>query len=78
MEEPKINQKSPFSLELEKGVYMWCACGHSSKQPFCDGTHKGSGLAPVKIEIQEKKNVSLCGCKHSNNKPFCDGTHAKL
>jgi len=78
MENPKIAQKAPFSLELEKGVYFWCACGQSSKQPFCDGTHKKTDLTPIKFEIKEKRMVYLCGCKHSHNKPFCDSTHTKI
>jgi CDGSH-type Zn-finger protein len=65
-------------LDLEPGTYYWCACGKSNNQPFCDGSHKGSGFTPKKIEIEEKKKAALCGCKHSKNGAFCDGTHKKL
>jgi CDGSH-type Zn-finger protein len=75
MEEPKIAAKIPDVSYLKKGEYYWCACGKSSKQPFCDGTHKGSNFTPVRFEITEDKTVALCMCKHSSNKPFCDGTH---
>ncbi len=78
MEDPKIAQKAPYVLELEQGTYYWCSCGKSSKQPFCDGSHKGSEFTPEKVEIEEKKKVALCGCKHSKNGAFCDGAHAKL
>jgi len=78
MEKPKIAQKAPYVLELEPGTYYWCACGKSSNQPFCDGSHKGSSFAPTKVEITEAKKVALCGCKHSSNGAFCDGTHQKL
>ncbi len=78
MEEPKIAQKSPYVLDLEPGTYYWCACGKSNNQPFCDGSHKGSGFTPKKIEIEGKKKAALCGCKHSKNGAFCDGTHKKL
>ena len=37
---PKIAAKAPAVLDLEPGTYWWCACGLSSKQPFCDGSHK--------------------------------------
>jgi len=47
-------------------------------QPFCDGSHKGTGLGPKKVEITEAKTVAWCACKHSQNAPFCDGTHAEL
>jgi CDGSH-type Zn-finger protein len=75
---PKIAQKEPYGQELEAGKYWWCACGHSNNQPFCDGSHKGTGFQPVKIVIEEKKKVWFCGCKHTGNKPFCDGTHKKI
>ncbi len=78
MEEPKIAQKAPYVLDLEPGTYYWCSCGKSSKQPFCDGSHKGTKFVPEKIEIAENKKVALCGCKHSKNGAFCDGAHAKL
>jgi CDGSH-type Zn-finger protein len=78
MSEPTIAQKAPFTAELEAGTYWWCACGRSANQPFCDGSHKGTGFTPVKLEIGEPTKVWLCGCKHSGKKPHCDGTHKKL
>ncbi|HWO99929.1 MAG TPA: CDGSH iron-sulfur domain-containing protein [Methylococcus sp.] len=78
MNEPVIPQKAPFGLELPPGKYWWCACGRSAKQPFCDGSHKGTGLSPIPFELTETKTLWLCGCKHTCNQPYCDGTHAKL
>ena len=78
MSEPVIAQKGPFVLKMESGSYWWCACGKYGKQPFCDGSHKGSTFTPMKTEIAESKQVAWCGCKHTNTKPFCDGSHAKL
>jgi len=78
MPEPKIAQRSPFVQPTAAGTYAWCACGGSQNQPFCDGTHKGSGFTPVKVTIAEAKTVAWCGCKHSKHPPFCDGTHATL
>ena len=75
---PKIAKSSPFVLDMEAGTYFWCSCGKSAKQPFCDGSHKGSEFRPVKTVLEEPKKVAWCGCKHSANKPFCDGAHAKL
>jgi len=76
--EPEVAQKAPYVVEVEPGTYWWCACGKSAKQPFCDGTHKGSGFTPVKTEITEAKKVYFCGCKHTANAPFCDGKHKSL
>lgn len=78
MTEPKIAQKSPFVIEVEPKKYAWCACGRSQNQPYCDGSHKGTGITPLIVEIKEKKKVAWCGCKHTGDKPFCDGTHSTL
>jgi CDGSH-type Zn-finger protein len=78
MEEPKIAQKAPFKLEMDPGDYAWCACGRSKNQPFCDGSHKGTGITPVVHVVTEKGRVAWCGCKRSGNKPLCDGTHRSL
>lgn len=78
MSNPVIAQTKPYIVELEAGDYWFCACGKSAKQPFCDGSHKGSGLSPKKFTVDEKRKVGLCGCKHSKNSPFCDGTHKAL
>jgi CDGSH-type Zn-finger protein len=77
-ETPNIVQKAPFVLELAPGKYYWCACGKSKKQPFCDGSHKGSSFTPVLFELQESRKIAFCGCKMTDNKPLCDGTHKKL
>ena len=78
MAEPNIAQKGPYRMKMEPGKYYWCACGKSSNQPFCNGSHKGTEFSPVMVEITEDKQVSWCGCKKSGNKPFCDGTHHNL
>lgn len=78
MEKPIIAAKSPAALNLEQGTFFWCACGKSKNQPFCDGSHQGSGIFPVQFKIDAKKEVYLCQCKQSKNKPFCDGSHNTL
>ena len=78
MNEPNIFQKSPIVQKTEPAEYWWCACGRSKIQPFCDGSHKGTGLGPKQVQITEAKTVAWCACKHSKNAPFCDGTHSTL
>ena len=75
MSEPTVAQRGPYVKEVEAGNYAWCACGNSKNQPYCDGSHRGTGFVPVRVAITEKKTVAWCGCKHSHNKPYCDGTH---
>ena len=78
MADPIIFRKAPMVQKAEPGTYWWCACGQSQRQPFCDGSHKGTGLAPLKVEITQAGTVTWCACKHSKKAPFCDGSHAKL
>jgi CDGSH-type Zn-finger protein len=79
MADPTPAQKAPYSVQLEAGkTYAWCACGRSANQPFCDGSHKGTGLAPEVFKADSSRQAALCGCKQTGDKPFCDGTHARL
>jgi CDGSH-type Zn-finger protein len=76
---PLVAKAGPYVVELEAGKrYWWCACGRSRNQPFCDGSHQGTGIEPIEFSVDENKKYGLCGCKHSHNKPFCDATHHKL
>ena len=68
---PVIAQKAPFPVEVEEGKYcFWCACGKSKNQPFCDGSHKDTGLAPVKFTAPASTKVFFCGCKKSAKHRF--------
>lgn len=76
---PRIAATEPFAIEVEDGkTYFWCACGLSQKQPFCDGSHKGSGITPVKYTAEAARRVWFCGCKQSARAPLCDGAHKRL
>jgi CDGSH-type Zn-finger protein len=73
---PHCPQKSPYAIEVEEGkTYFWCTCGLSQKQPFCDGTHKGTGMKSLSFTADKTGTVWLCGCKKTGKQPFCDGTH---
>lgn len=79
MSEPVVAQKAPYPVEVIEGQrYFWCACGRSQTQPFCDGSHKDTGMAPIAWSAEEDKTLYFCGCKHTTGAPFCDGAHAKL
>ena len=51
---PVIAQRSPIAIEVETGkTYFWCQCGLSSKQPFCDGSHKSTAFTPIRYHAEE-------------------------
>ena len=78
MNKPIRAGDSAIALEVEKGKsYFWCSCGKSSKQPFCDGSHKGSEFTPMAYKAEESKKLFFCACKQTDNQPFCDGSHNK-
>ncbi len=79
MSVPTIAQKGPYPVQVEAGgSYYWRSCGLSETQPFCNGSHAGTGLSPRKFGATETKMVYLCGCRNSKSGVFCDGSHAEL
>ncbi|MCF8019533.1 Iron-binding protein [Petrocella atlantisensis] len=82
-EQDKI--KSPMEVELKAGeTYHWCACGKSSTQPFCDGSHECEGFAPLAFTAEKNETIEvcntffLCTCKQTKTPPYCDKTHKKF
>lgn len=66
----------PIAVELKAGQrFSWCRCGKSKTDPICDGSHKGTGITPLRITPEADKTVYVCGCKKTGNPPFCDGSH---
>lgn len=67
-------------LEANKN-YLWCSCGLSKTQPFCDMSHVkynkeyGTDLKPVPFKADKTKRALLCRCKHTRNPPYCDFSH---
>ncbi len=79
MSDAVVAQKEPYPIDVEAGKeYYWCACGRSAKQPFCDGSHKDTGITPLLFKADKSKTVFFCGCKQSKRKPVCDGSHGRL
>ena len=71
MGDPVVAQKASIPVEVEEGKhYFWCLCGKSAKQPFCDGSHKDTGMTPLKITAPANKKVFFCGCKNQLNRHF--------
>jgi len=81
MADAVIASRKPFYRDLQVGrTYLWCACGRSKRQPFCDGrSHEGTGIEPVRYTCtMENEEALFCGCKQTATPPFCDGTHSNL
>ncbi|HEY0974601.1 MAG TPA: CDGSH iron-sulfur domain-containing protein [Solimonas sp.] len=78
--QPLIATRKPFLIEaLPPGEYRWCACGRSQSQPFCDGSHSGTGIEPMPFTVKRNTGTLwLCGCKHTRHPPHCDGAHNRL
>jgi CDGSH iron-sulfur domain-containing protein 3 len=71
-----IANKSPYTVEVEAGkIYVWCSCGRSARQPFCDGAHAGTDKRPVAYKAEKSETVYFCGCKQTQSPPLCDGAH---
>ncbi len=86
MDLPIIISKSPIKVEVKAGQkYFWCSCGLSSKQPFCDGSHKkhkdengNSIMKSIEFEAKQDGFAFFCNCKKSKKGAICDGSHKYL
>ena len=78
MPKAHIVDRRPHKIQLTPGEHYWCACGKSANQPFCDGSHTGTGITPLAFTVGEETEGFLCLCKQSGNAPYCDGTHKSL
>ena len=79
MNKPQIAQYKPYRVAVEAGEsYLWCSCGLSKTQPFCDKSHIGTDFKPVTYTATDSRAVLFCGCKHSAAGPVCDGSHNNL
>jgi glutamate synthase domain-containing protein 2/CDGSH-type Zn-finger protein len=76
---PVIADIKPVKVSLTKDdEYYFCACGRSSNQPYCDGSHAGTDFKPLSFVAEATEDAYLCQCKHSASAPFCDGTHKQF
>ena len=79
MTEPACPQKAPCPVPVKTGeTYWWCACGRSAGQPFCDGSHAGTGIEPLAYTATSDRTVFFCGCKRTAKPPLCDGSHNRV
>ncbi|MEB3322244.1 MAG: glutamate synthase-related protein [Synechococcaceae cyanobacterium] len=79
MGQPVVAATTPITVTLEAGrEYLYCSCGRSADQPFCDGSHRGTGFTPLPFRVEKDRRAALCRCKRTADAPYCDGSHADL
>ncbi len=72
-------QSKPFEVQTKTGdTIEFCMCGKSQNGPYCDGSHKGSGISPKVVTYDKDATLHACGCQQSKNRPLCDGTHKSI
>ncbi|GAA53800.1 CDGSH iron-sulfur domain-containing protein 3 mitochondrial [Clonorchis sinensis] len=84
---PAVAEYGPKRLDklIPGKVYLWCSCGLSKSQPWCDGSHKPTHFRPLRWVVPATKpdsvqasSHSICQCKYTSTPPLCDSTHNQL
>ena len=69
----------PTICEFAEGQdFLWCRCGRSHNQPFCDGSHHGTKLKPLLCSAKRDGRLKLCQCKRTKSPPYCDNSHSLI
>ena len=68
----------PLKVALEVGNHLYCVCGMSKDNPFCNGSHHGTGKKPILFEVKKKRAMSYCTCKMTKTPPYCDMSHEQM
>ena len=79
--DPIVRALTPLRLEVVEGkTYFWCACGRTTTEPWCDGSHKATTIRPVKWVAPKSGTASICVCRATRRpgRVLCDGSHAAV
>lgn len=73
--DPVGSKRGPYIVQVKAGeTYLWCSCGLSKTQPWCDQSHADTSFEPIEFVAPISGEFHICGCRQSQNKPFCFGT----
>ena len=62
---------TPIGVDVIEGKsYYWCSCGKSFKQPFCDGSNKGTEFNPFVFKAELTKKMFFALVNKLINNPF--------
>ena len=66
-----IAAETPIQVHLKAGQeYLYCTCGLSGGQPFCDQSHFGTTHAGgMPFTAVKSGPALLCRCKHTQTAP---------
>ncbi|XP_041837923.1 CDGSH iron-sulfur domain-containing protein 3, mitochondrial-like [Melanotaenia boesemani] len=76
--QPVSAARLPCRVKVSAGKrYAWCACGHSQKQPFCDGAHrtKSPSISPLRFTPDRDRTLMLCAYCPSSAKNAAGTEH---
>ena len=68
-------------MKLEAGKqYLYCSCGLTNTQPFCDNSHLGTPFEPIPFKAKNQVNSLICLCRRAGpgSLPYCDGNHSHV
>lgn len=46
-------------VTLDAGTHWLCTCDRSKNSPYCDGSHQGTSLQPLALELESAKRVEI-------------------
>lgn len=56
-----------IEVTLDAGTYYICSCGQSQNLPYCDGSHKGTNLQPLVLQLESAQTVEISGLPESQS-----------
>jgi CDGSH-type Zn-finger protein len=73
---PAIAYRKGFYYEVKADRrYLWCSCGRSKTQPFCDPSHAGTNFLPIAFTARQDKGGQLLRPQAHDDRPIVRGSN---